>query len=134
MRSLHCTSMTPQATDSLLLAEAPTSLMPAEEPTTPWENEKRPPGDLGDEVPASTPSTIKVSSAFDRLQLLISLDTALELIHADRESLKRVEAFRGYHGKYGKRVQDALEEVFILLLQAAGNRHIAPGFRRSVLL
>ncbi|TXT05991.1 hypothetical protein VHUM_03752 [Vanrija humicola] len=66
---------------------------------------------------------------FDRLQLLVSLDTALELIHADRESLKRTETFGKYPAKTGTKVREAIEEIFILLLKAVGDRHIAPGFR-----
>ncbi|EIW71948.1 recyclin-1 [Tremella mesenterica] len=67
--------------------------------------------------------------AFDRMQLLVSLDTALELIHADRDSLKRAETFAKYPGKCGHRVRETLEEIFILLLKATGDRHIAPGFK-----
>lgn len=70
----------------------------------------------------------------DKLELLLSLDTALELIHADRESLKRAETFSGYPGHYGHRVRDTIEEIFILLLQALGERHIRPGFERYVKL
>ena len=67
--------------------------------------------------------------SFDRMQLLVSLDTALELIHADRDSLKRAETFANYPGKAGHRVREAIEEIFVLLLKAVGDRHIAPGFR-----
>ncbi len=74
-------------------------------------------------------SPIPDTKSFDRLQLLVSLDTALELIHADRDSLKRAETFANYPGKYGHRVREAIEEIFILMLKAAGDRHIAPGFR-----
>ena len=81
-------------------------------------------------TPLSTPKTgSKETASFDRLQLLISLDTALELIHADRESLKRTETFAKYPGKYGHKVREAIEEIFILMLKAASDRHIAPGFR-----
>ena len=66
--------------------------------------------------------------SFDRLQLLVSLDTALELIHADRDSLKRAETFANYPGKAGHRVRETIEEIFVLLLKAVGDRHIAPGF------
>jgi recyclin-1 len=69
---------------------------------------------------------------FNQMQLLLSLDIILELIHADRESLKRIETFKNYTGKYGRKVKEAIEEVFVLLLQAVGNRHIAPGFRMLV--
>ena len=71
----------------------------------------------------------KQEAAFDRLQLLVSLDIALELIHADRDSLKRTETFAKYPGKYGHKVRETIEEIFIWLLKAVGDRHIAPGFR-----
>ncbi|KAI8974035.1 exocyst complex component Sec10-like protein [Trametes punicea] len=74
----------------------------------------------------STPSSSP--PGLENLDLLLSLDTALELIHADRESLKRVETFSGYPGMYGHRVRDTIEEIFVLLLQALGERHIKPGF------
>lgn len=69
------------------------------------------------------------ANSFDKLQLLVSLDIALELIHADRDGLKRTETFANYPGKYGHRVRETIEEIFILMLKAAGDRHIAPGFR-----
>lgn len=71
----------------------------------------------------------KGKESFDKLQLLVSLDIALELIHADRESLKRTETFAGYPGKYGHKVKESIEEIFILMLKSAGDMHIAPGFR-----
>ena len=67
--------------------------------------------------------------SFDKLQLLVSLDVALELLHADRDALKRTETFANYPGKYGHRVCETIEEIFILMLKAAADRHIAPGFR-----
>jgi recyclin-1 len=89
------------------------------------------------EVPSLTTGTTVSSrsispgsspAAFDRLQMLLSLDIALELIHADRESLKRVETFQYYPGHYGHKVRETIEELFILLLQALSDRHIRPGF------
>ncbi|KAH9919236.1 uncharacterized protein B0H18DRAFT_1028639, partial [Fomitopsis serialis] len=62
-------------------------------------------------------------AAFDKFDLLLSLDIALELIHADRESLKRAETFSGYPGQYGHRVRDTIEEIF---------RHVKPGFDTCV--
>ncbi|KZT01591.1 uncharacterized protein LAESUDRAFT_763596 [Laetiporus sulphureus 93-53] len=78
----------------------------------------------------STPRPPK--SDFDKLDLLLSLDIALELIHADRESLKRVETFSGYPGQYGHRVRDTIEDIFVLMLQALSDRHIRPGFERAI--
>ncbi|KIR53422.1 recyclin-1 [Cryptococcus gattii Ru294] len=76
----------------------------------------------------STP-TPQNNKSFDRLQLLVSLDTALELIQVDRDSLKRAETFAKYRGKVGLKVKEAIEEIFIFLLKAVGDRHIAPGFK-----
>lgn len=69
------------------------------------------------------------TQSFDKLQLLVSLDVALELLHADRDALKRTETFANYPGKYGHRVRETIEEIFILMLKAAADRHIAPGFK-----
>ncbi|EKM56816.1 uncharacterized protein PHACADRAFT_118808 [Phanerochaete carnosa HHB-10118-sp] len=78
---------------------------------------------------ATTP--VPSGSSFDQFEMLLSLDIALELIHTDRESLKRCETFAGYPGQYGRRVHDTVEEIFVLFLQALGERHIKPGFERA---
>jgi recyclin-1 len=70
--------------------------------------------------------------AVNQLDLLLSLDIALQLIHADRESLKRVETFVGFPGHYGFRVRDSIEELFILLLRAIADRHVEKGFSQCV--
>ncbi|CAL1709404.1 unnamed protein product [Somion occarium] len=82
-------------------------------------------------VTTPAPSASASTASFDKMELLLSLDIALELIHADREALKRVETFIGYPGHYGHRVRDTIEEIFVLLLQALGERHIRPGFERA---
>jgi recyclin-1 len=79
----------------------------------------------GTEIPSTS---VSAASTMENLDVFLSLDVALELIHADRESLKRVDAFSGYPGHYGHRVRDTMEEVFILLLQAMAERHVKPGF------
>ncbi|KAI5122031.1 hypothetical protein M0805_008021 [Coniferiporia weirii] len=79
-----------------------------------------------------TPSTAPGKDAsFAHMDLHLSLDVALGLIHADRDALKRVETFAGYPGACGHRVRDTIEEVFILLLRVMGERHISPGFERA---
>jgi recyclin-1 len=83
---------------------------------------------------STAPTSIKSSASSATLpqindfDLLLSLDIALELIHTDRDALKRVETFASYPGHYGHRVRDTIEEIFILMLQALGDRHIMPGF------
>lgn len=68
--------------------------------------------------------------ATNKLELLLSLDVALEMIHADRESLKRMETFAEYPGHYGHRVRDSIEELFVLMLDALGEGHLRKGFGR----
>lgn len=80
-----------------------------------------------------TPSTANSATPTEnKLELLLSLDVALEVIHTDRESLKRVETFAGYPGHYGHRVRDTIEELFILMLQALGEGHLSTGFAQCV--
>lgn len=76
-------------------------------------------------VPTSVPGR------FDRLQLLLSLDTALQLIQADRDSLKRIQTFIRYPGVYGRKVRDAIEEVFLVLLQVLSEKHVCPAFAQA---
>ncbi|GAA5989549.1 hypothetical protein JCM11641_004593 [Rhodosporidiobolus odoratus] len=70
-------------------------------------------------------------SRFDRMQLLLSLDTALQLIQADRDSLKRIQTFIRCPAVYGRKVRDAIEEVFIVLLQVLGEKHVGPAFEKA---
>ncbi|GAA5865734.1 hypothetical protein JCM1840_003237 [Sporobolomyces johnsonii] len=82
-------------------------------------------------APTPSPRSAAVGSRFDRMQLLLSLDTALQLIQADRDSLKRIQTFSRYPGLYGRKVRDAIEEVFIILLQVLGEKHVCPAFAKA---
>ncbi|KDE09280.1 hypothetical protein MVLG_00598 [Microbotryum lychnidis-dioicae p1A1 Lamole] len=82
-------------------------------------------------LPHSRSTTDPSSSRYDRMQLLLSLDTALQLIQADRDCLKRIQTFAKYPGIYGRKVRDAIEEVFIVLLQTLGEKHVVPAFRQA---
>lgn len=62
----------------------------------------------------------------EEMQTLLSLDTVLEFVHADRESLKRIETFQAFPGTYGIKVREAIEEVLICLLRTVAQRHIVP--------
>ncbi|KAG2360688.1 exocyst complex component Sec10-like protein [Suillus spraguei] len=67
----------------------------------------------------SSASAIKATPApTGNLDLLLSLDVALELIHADRDALKRLEIFASYPGHYGIRVRETIEEAFCEMLGA----------------
>ena len=79
----------------------------------------------------STPAINSASNStgvINSLELLLSFDVALEVIHADREALKRVETFADYPGHYGHRVRDTIEEIFILMLSVLREKHMSKGF------
>ncbi|MBW0485028.1 hypothetical protein O181_024743 [Austropuccinia psidii MF-1] len=65
------------------------------------------------------------------LGLFLSIDTSLKLISTNRESLKRVESFKHYTGKFKVKVKDTLEEVFIILLQTLGQKHFQVAFDKA---
>lgn len=110
----------------------PTSLLQPVDSSQSWSAQEVEVNSKGESLDNSNTTPSTGDARFNQMQLLLSLDIILELIHADRESLKRIETFKNYTGKYGRKVKDTIEEVFVLLLQAVGNRHIAPGFRMSV--
>ena len=91
-------------------------------------------GDDDTTTPATTSSSPRPRRLFsyDNLQLLLSLDVTLELIHAAREALKRLEIFVSYPGTYGVRVRETIEEVAGELLGVLGERHVRNGFEAWV--
>lgn len=70
-------------------------------------------------------------SSLQRMQLLLSLDTALQMIHLNRDCLKRIETFSPFPGQIGARVQEEIEDVASAFLQCLGERHINPGFQKA---
>ncbi len=99
-----------------------------------WEDDDQPDtsSEQGDNTatPAATSSSPQPPRlySYDNLQLLLSLDVTLELIHAARESLKRLEIFVNYPGTYGVRIRETIEEVAGELLGVLGERHVRNGF------
>ncbi|KAI0309784.1 exocyst complex component Sec10-domain-containing protein [Amylostereum chailletii] len=81
---------------------------------------------------ATTASSSSTKRTYDNLQLLLSLDVTLELIHASREAIKRVETFTGYPGTYGVRVRETIEEAAAELLGVLGTRHVKAGFEAAI--
>lgn len=68
----------------------------------------------------------------NKMQSLLSLDLALELVQAALDSLKRVQSFAVYPPEHpiGAKVRDTIEEVFISLLENLTSKHIVPAFTR----
>ena len=71
------------------------------------------------------------SSRFSRMQLLLSLDLALQLIQLNRESLRRMETFLKYPGSFGVRVKEEMEEIAVSFFQCLSEKHVGPGFAKA---
>ncbi|KAI9513549.1 exocyst complex component Sec10-like protein [Russula earlei] len=102
-----------------------------------WEDEDHPDASSEQGDDTATPVTASASQpsplvSYDNLQLLLSLDVTLELIHSARETLKRLEIFVNYPRTYGVRVRETIEEVAGELLGVLGERHVRNGFEACV--
>jgi recyclin-1 len=103
---------------------------------------KKPPQTLniatnGHSRQSSRPETPTLSShaggksSLTQMQLLLSLDTALQVIHVNRDCLKRIETFLKYPLPLGERVRLQIQDVSLLCLRALGEGHINPGFKKA---
>ncbi len=68
---------------------------------------------------------------FARMQLLLSLDTALQLIQVNRDALRRVETFGKYPGDYGHRVAGQINDVATAIFTFLGEQHVVPGLQKA---
>lgn len=79
---------------------------------------------------ASTPQPGGKAS-FSRMQLLLSLDTALQLIQVNREALRRIETFAKYPDEYGHRVAQTMDDLATMIFTFIGEHHVIPGFQKA---
>lgn len=70
--------------------------------------------------------------ALQKMQLLLSLDTTLQMIHLNRDSLKRLETFLIPSELNSRRVQSVVEQVATAFLASIADAHVNPGFRRAI--
>ncbi|RIA96047.1 exocyst complex component Sec10-domain-containing protein [Glomus cerebriforme] len=73
-----------------------------------------------------------LNAKLDKMQQMLSLETALQMVHVNKDSLRRISAFTGYPDKMGFRIKETLESIFILLLQTLGPLHIKPAFETAI--
>ncbi|CAG8512920.1 13449_t:CDS:10 [Ambispora leptoticha] len=73
------------------------------------------------------------NARLEKLQKILSVETALQMVHANKDALRRVGTFVGYPGHMGVKIQETLESIFITLLQTLGPMHLKPGFDTAVL-
>ncbi|UZO14240.1 uncharacterized protein OCT59_005700 [Rhizophagus irregularis] len=72
------------------------------------------------------------NAKLDKMQQMLSLETALQMVHVNKDSLRRVSSFTGYPDKMGYRIKETLESIFITLLQTLGPLHIKPAFNTAI--
>ncbi|PWN46003.1 hypothetical protein IE81DRAFT_79805 [Ceraceosorus guamensis] len=82
-------------------------------------------------VPSSPALPSTAAESLSRLQLLLSLDVALQLIHVNRDCIKRIETFAEYPDTYGTRVHEEIEKNAAAAMHILAEQHIVPGFRKA---
>ncbi|UZJ52112.1 hypothetical protein CBS101457_001432 [Exobasidium rhododendri] len=82
-------------------------------------------------TPTTAPPPSTGKTMLTQMQLLLSLDTALQVIHINRDCLKRIETFLKYPSPLGEKVRALIQEVSLLCFRALGEGHINPGFEKA---
>lgn len=73
-----------------------------------------------------------MNSRLEGIRSLFSIEVALNLIHTAKSSLERAALFVKLGGQSGEESREQCENIFIILLQILGNRHIKTGFDKAV--
>lgn len=73
-----------------------------------------------------------MTSRLEGIRSLFSIEIALNLTHNAKTSLERVALFVRLGGQTGEEAREQCENIFVLLLQTLGGRHIKPGFDKAV--
>lgn len=70
--------------------------------------------------------------ALQKMQLLLSLDTALQMIHFNRDSLKRLETLAHAPTSLQPRIQQVMDRIATAFLLCISDRHVVPGFHKAI--
>lgn len=73
-----------------------------------------------------------LNSRLESIKTLFSLEVALDLIQAARESIERTALFVMFEGQTGEEAKEQCELIFVSLLESLGFRHIQHGFDRAL--
>ncbi|KAK9460691.1 exocyst complex component Sec10-like protein [Lipomyces oligophaga] len=73
-----------------------------------------------------------LNSRLESIKTLFSLEVALSLIQAARESIERTALFAGISGPTGREAVELCEAIFVALLDSLGFRHIHNGFDKAL--
>ncbi len=73
-----------------------------------------------------------MNSRLEGIRSLFSIEVALNLTHMAKSSLERAARFVSLGGQSGEETKEQCEQIFILLVQILGNRHMKLGFDKAV--
>ncbi|RYP88496.1 hypothetical protein DL770_004660 [Monosporascus sp. CRB-9-2] len=105
-------SSRPQSPAALGRAESP---LPSEAPT--------------DELKAKA---ALMANRLEGIKSLFSIEVALDLVHAAKTSLGRVDKFIQLGGQAGEEAREQCEQIFVVLLKILGQSHVKNGFSKAV--
>ncbi|KAI8633083.1 exocyst complex component Sec10-like protein [Xylariaceae sp. FL1651] len=89
-------------------------------------------------LPSEAPSDeLKAKAALmanrlEGIKSLFSIEVALDLVHAAKESLGRAAKFVGLGGQAGEEAREQCEAIFVALIKVLGQTHVKNGFAKAV--
>jgi len=98
---------------------------PAPRPLTPTLPSEAPTDELAAKAALMT-------SRLDNIKTLFSIDVALNLIHAAKSSLERAAQFIALGGPSGRMARERCSEIYLILVDTVGNRHVKTGFDKAI--
>lgn len=73
-----------------------------------------------------------ISSQLDNIKGLLSIDVALNLIHAAKSSLERAAQFIALGGPSGEIAREKCSEIYLSLISTLGDKHVRTGFDKAI--
>ncbi|KAF2972691.1 hypothetical protein GQX73_g995 [Xylaria multiplex] len=96
----------------------------SEQPATPL-----PPEAPTDELKAKA---ALMANRLEGIKSLFSIEVALDLVHAAKESLGRAAKFVRLGGQVGEEAREQCEAIFVALVKVLGQTHVKNGFAKAV--
>ncbi|KAI1169821.1 exocyst complex component Sec10-like protein [Nemania sp. FL0916] len=87
--------------------------------------------------PEAPPDELKAKAALmanrlEGIKSLFSIEVALDLVHAAKESLGRAAKFVRLGGQIGEEAREQCEAIFVALVNVLGQTHVKNGFGKAV--
>ncbi|TQS39272.1 hypothetical protein Golomagni_00211 [Golovinomyces magnicellulatus] len=73
-----------------------------------------------------------MASRLEGIRSLVSIEVALNIIHAAKASIERVSLFILLSDEIGEKVREQCSSIYVSLLQILGQRHVKSGFDKAV--